>query len=222
VKRTFDVVVAALLLVALLPLLALLALGVWASGPGPILYRGARVGRAAQPFHILKFRTMRPAVAAQRAITVNDDPRVTPFGRVLRATKLDELPQLINVLRGDMSLVGPRPEAPSYVSTYTPEQRAVLTVRPGITGLSQVFFRHEERMLVGPDPERYYLAVLLPAKLKIDLDYVRRRSFWLDLKILALTLVALVRPVPTPALPLPDTATPAPHETPVGERTSHG
>jgi lipopolysaccharide/colanic/teichoic acid biosynthesis glycosyltransferase len=219
------VVVAAALLVALLPLLVLIALGVWASQPGTVIYRGPRVGLGGRPFQILKFRTMAlaPSSGASREVTIRDDPRVTRFGRLLRATKLDELPQLVNVLRGEMSLVGPRPESPHYVACYTPAQRAVLTVRPGITGLSQVFFRHEERLLGGPDPERYYVAVVMPAKLKIDLDYVRRRSFGLDCKILALTLVTLVRPVPTPALPLPDQAWEgaAPQAIPAGEGTSH-
>jgi lipopolysaccharide/colanic/teichoic acid biosynthesis glycosyltransferase len=206
VKRAVDVVVAALLLVALLPLFAVIAVGVWVGGPGAIIYRGPRVGRDGRSFHILKFRTMAPAPATGRALIVKDDPRVTRLGRLLRTTKLDELPQLINVLRGEMSLVGPRPEAPMYVEFYTPEERSVLSVRPGITGLSQVLFRHEEQLLGGSDPEHDYLTVVMPAKLKIDLAYVRRRSGWLDLQILALTLVALVRPVSPPALPLPDEA----------------
>ena len=134
-------------------------------------------------------------------ITIHADPRVTATGRLLRASKLDELPQLWNVIRGEMSLVGPRPEAPRYVAAYTPEQREVLSVRPGVTGLAQIYFRHEERLLGGSHPERYYQTTLMPAKLEIDRYYARHHSFWLDLKIIALTVVALFRPLTPPAKP---------------------
>jgi lipopolysaccharide/colanic/teichoic acid biosynthesis glycosyltransferase len=200
-KRVFDVVVAALLLVTLAPLLALLAGLVRLSGPGPVLYRGTRVGRDGRPFAMLKFRTMVDGAARGAAITIHGDTRVTRLGRVLRVTKLDELPQLINVLRGEMSLVGPRPEAPEYVAHYTPEQLGVLAVRPGITGLAQVRFRHEERLLYGPDWEAVYLRSVLPAKLALDREYLRSRSFWRDLWIIALTLQALVVREPPPRMP---------------------
>ncbi len=192
-KRFMDVSIAAALLLAAAPLFLLIMCAIWLDDPGPVIYRGQRVGRGGALFFIRKFRTMRVRQGMQSQITLRGDPRVTRVGRFLRATKLDELPQLLNVLRGEMSLVGPRPEAPCYVSDYTPEQRQVLTVRPGITGATQVLFRHEEQILTGADPERYYRSVVMPAKLTIDLEYVRHWSLWLDLKIMAHTLLALVR-----------------------------
>jgi len=200
-KRLFDIVVAAIVLVALLPVFAVIAGAILITDPGPIIYRGTRVGRGGRLFQIYKFRTMTVSATGTSPITVSNDTRVTSIGRILRATKLDELPQLINVLRGDMSLVGPRPESPHYVAYYTAEQRAVLNVRPGITGAAQVLFRHEERILSGPDPEWYYITTVMPAKLEIDLAYVRQPSLWRDLQIIALTLAALVRPIKTPLLP---------------------
>ncbi|HLW03733.1 MAG TPA: SDR family NAD(P)-dependent oxidoreductase [Ktedonobacterales bacterium] len=220
-KRCMDVGLAVGMLLAVMPLLLLIACAIVIDDRGPIIYRGQRVGRGGVPFSIMKFRTMRTRQTMASQITLRHDPRVTRVGRLLRATKLDELPQLLNVLCGEMSLIGPRPEAPCYVSDYTPEQRAVLAVRPGITGAAQVFFRHEEHMLSGANPERYYRSVVMPAKLAIDLEYVRRRSLWLDLKILALTLVALVRPVAPLGLlpqaePLPATALITSHAIPGG------
>jgi len=200
-KRALDVAISAAFLVVLSPVMAAIAIAVYLSDPGPIIFRGRRIGRYGRPFAIFKYRSMRQRTVPGAAITVGRDPRVTSVGRVLRATKLDELPQLVNVLRGDMSLVGPRPEAPEYVEKYTPEQREVLNVRPGITGPSQVAFRHEEELLVGPDPEWYYLTTVMPAKLAIDREYARNASVWLDLRILARTAISLVRPLPPPLPP---------------------
>ncbi|MBF6592259.1 MAG: sugar transferase [Ktedonobacterales bacterium] len=216
-KRLIDIVFAVFFLVLLSPLLLLLAAAVWINDPGPIIYRGPRVGRYGRDFRILKFRSMRvDQSGAKRAITIENDPRVTAVGRFLRGTKLDELPQLFNVLKGDMSLVGPRPEAPDYVARYTPEQRLILNVRPGITGLSQVYFRNEEQLLTGRAPEFYYFDAIMPAKLTIDLEYVRRQSVLFDIKVLILTAISLVRPFPVPPLPpmLEDRET-AKQETPV-------
>lgn len=229
-KRTFDLVVAAALLLLLCPLLTLIALAVWLDEPGSVVYRGQRVGRGGRVFAIFKFRTMTTARATSRAITVSHDPRVTRIGRVLRAAKLDELPQLVNVLRGEMSLVGPRPESPQYVALYTPEQRAVLAVTPGITGPSQLVFRHEEQLLTGPDPEHLYQTVIMPAKLGIDLNYVATHTFWGDLAILGRTVGAVIRPGARPAAPVaPSGETDtveimemAAHEAPLGKRTAHG
>jgi lipopolysaccharide/colanic/teichoic acid biosynthesis glycosyltransferase len=144
---------------------------------------------------------MRVQPAQTSDITVHADPRITAAGRFLRASKLDELPQLWNVVRGEMSLVGPRPEALRYVMAYTPEQREVLKVRPGLTGLTQIYFRDEERLLRGKQPERYYQGALLPAKLEIDRYYAHHRTFWLDMKIIVLTTVALFRPLTPPDKP---------------------
>ncbi len=191
-KRALDVTVAVSLLILSAPLMIAIALAIRLSSPGPIIYRGQRVGLHGQPFQILKFRSMRQHSASGRGITTAGDPRITAIGRLLRLTKLDELPQFINVLRGEMSLVGPRPEAPEYVALYTPEQRAVLSVPPGITGPSQIQFRHEEALLDCADPERYYVTDVMPAKLSIDLKYVAYHSLWVDFTILARSLGAII------------------------------
>ena len=192
-KRLFDVTASSIGLITTAPLLALIALLIKWDSPGPVLYRGARTGRDGQEFRILKFRTMTADAARRRRGNYNDgDPRVTRVGRVLRAYKLDELPQLWNVLRGEMSLVGPRPEDPRYVQYYTPAQRAVLRVPPGITSAASVRFRHEERMLEGKEWEARYLE-LLARKLDIDLAYLAHRRIWTDLKIIIATFLALFR-----------------------------
>src|SRR5436305_1549910 len=144
-KRVFDVAVSLLALVVLSPLLALIALAVKATSSGPVFHRGERIGRGGAPFRILKFRTMR-INASGPGLTRGGDARVTPLGRILRRSKLDELPQLVNILRGEMSIVGPRPEAPEYVRLYTAEQRRVLTVRPGLTSPASLRYRHEESL----------------------------------------------------------------------------
>lgn len=192
-KRVLDVIGASLALLCLLPLLLLLAALVRLSSPGPIFFRQQRVGRGGRLFWLYKFRTMRVANSGP-AITARGDGRITPVGRRLRQWKLDELPQLLNVLRGEMSLVGPRPEVPEYVRHYTEEQRQVLTVRPGITGLTQVEFRNEEALLAGrADVEACYLGTLLPAKLQLDLCYIRERTLAGDLRLLLRTVLALLR-----------------------------
>jgi FlaA1/EpsC-like NDP-sugar epimerase/lipopolysaccharide/colanic/teichoic acid biosynthesis glycosyltransferase len=200
VKRFGDVVVAALLLLMLSPVLAIIAALIRVDEPGPVIHRGLRTGQGGRPFTVLKFRSMTLAPMPRQEITVSNDPRVTRIGRFLRASKLDELPQLFNVLRGEMSLVGPRPESPHYTAYYTPEQQQVLSVRPGITGAAQIYFPHEEELLNGPDPEQLYITLVMPAKLAIDLEYVRYWSLWLDLKLIFLTLVAIVHPVAPPPL----------------------
>lgn len=193
-RRALDVVAASCGLIVLNPLLALIALLIKRDSPGPVFFRGERVGKDGRPFRVYKFRTM-VADASRRGpgITATGDSRVTRVGRFLRRTKLDELSQLINVLRGDMSLVGPRPEDPRYVALYTAEQRRVLSVRPGITSPASVRFRHEEAMLRDEDWERVYREKVLPSKLQIELEYLERRSVWRDLGIIAQTVLALVR-----------------------------
>jgi lipopolysaccharide/colanic/teichoic acid biosynthesis glycosyltransferase len=194
VKRALDVgLSSAALLVVGVPLL-LLGLLVRATSPGPALFRQLRVGRGGRPFRIWKLRTMSDSAAGGPAITVGGDPRVTALGRVLRRTKLDELPQLVNVLIGDMSLVGPRPEVPAYVALYSPEQREVLTVRPGITDFASLVFRDEEAVLRGfPDSERGYREVVLPRKLELARQYLREQSLVTDVKVLLKTAAALAR-----------------------------
>ena len=184
-KRAFDLAVASLGLVVTSPLLLAGAVAVKLSSPGPVLYRGVRVGRDGRAFQILKLRTMRVgADVGGPALTAAGDPRVTSTGRLLRRSKLDELPQLWNVIRGDMSLVGPRPEHPDFVKFYSEEQRKVLAVRPGITGPSSLAYMREEEMLTNPDPVAQYVDTIMPRKLAMDLDYVRSSTFSGDLKIL--------------------------------------
>jgi lipopolysaccharide/colanic/teichoic acid biosynthesis glycosyltransferase len=196
-KRLFDVFAAGAGLLLLAPLLLMLALWVKLDSAGPALFRQQRVGRHGVPFDILKFRTMvaRPDGGEGRQITVGRDPRITRAGRLLRSSKLDELPQLINVLQGTMSLVGPRPEVPRYVDCYPPAVRAtVLSVAPGITDLASILYKEESEILGrAADPERAYVETILPVKLAYYQRYVRERSFWLDLRIIVRTLAAVLR-----------------------------
>jgi lipopolysaccharide/colanic/teichoic acid biosynthesis glycosyltransferase len=193
-KRAFDVTAAVLGLIILAPVFLIIGVWIRATSPGPVFYRARRVGRNGVLFSLVKFRSM--VMNADRlgaGITAGDDPRITRPGRFLRRTKLDELPQLINVVHGDMSLVGPRPEDPRYVKSYTPAQRRVLTVRPGITSWASVQYRHEEQLLTAASVDEVYRREIMPRKLALDLDYIARRSFWLDARILLHTLLALFK-----------------------------
>jgi lipopolysaccharide/colanic/teichoic acid biosynthesis glycosyltransferase len=190
VKRLGDILAGTLLLVLSSPLLLFVAIWIRLTSPGSVLYRQARVGRGNRLFYVFKFRTMfENADRVGPLITSSDDSRVTPVGRMLRATKLDELPQLLNVVKGDMSLVGPRPQVPDFVQHFSAEHRLIiLGVRPGITGPTQIRFRCEEQMLEGiPDRERYYIETLLPLKCLLDVDYVQRRSLGYDACVLVQT-----------------------------------
>jgi lipopolysaccharide/colanic/teichoic acid biosynthesis glycosyltransferase len=188
-KRVLDLLLAAAGLLVLSPLFLMVKILSKLASPGPVFYVQDRVGRDGRIFKIVKFRTMQAASDPRSPrITASGDPRVTPWGRVLRSLKIDELPQLWNVLKGDMSLVGPRPEVPLYAKTYTAEQKEVLTVRPGITDPSSIAYRHEEELLGGqPDPELYYRKVVLPHKLALSLDYTRRISLTCDLLLMIKT-----------------------------------
>ena len=188
-KRALDLAVAVPLLVILSPLLVALAAAVRLTSRGPAFHRATRVGRDGRPFTMLKLRTMRAGPGA--AITTRDDPRMTTLGRALRRARLDELPQLFNVVRGEMSIVGPRPEDPRFVALYSEEQRAVLALRPGITGAAQLVFRDEAALLDPADPEGSYVRAVLPRKLAIDLEYARGRSLAGDLRIMGMTLRGL-------------------------------
>lgn len=183
----FDCTVAAIGLVVLSPFLLAAAAAVVLESGWPFLFRQTRVGRGGRPFQLAKFRSMRRA-APGRSITAGDDPRVTRVGRFLRRYKIDELPQLWNVLKGDMSLVGPRPEVPQFVDIADPVWQSLLLVKPGITDLASLVHRHEEEILAGTaDPERYYRDVVLPAKLALNFYYLQNRNFWRDLKLIMLT-----------------------------------
>ena len=188
-KRALDLAVAVPLLVILSPVLVALAAAVRLTSRGPAFHRATRVGRDGRPFTMLKLRTMRAGPGA--AITTRDDPRMTALGRALRRARLDELPQLMNVVRGEMSIVGPRPEDPRFVALYSEEQRAVLALRPGITGAAQLVFRDEAALLDPADPEGSYIRAVLPRKLAIDLEYARGRSLAGDLRIMGMTLRGL-------------------------------
>jgi lipopolysaccharide/colanic/teichoic acid biosynthesis glycosyltransferase len=187
-KRALDIVVAAVGLVVGLPLMAIVAVAIKLDSPGPVFYRGVRIGRNFTPFRLFKFRTMVANAEHLGGSTASKhDPRVTRVGRFLRRTKLDELPNLINVLIGQMSLVGPRPEVKFYTDKYTEEERFILAVRPGITDFASVQFANQQALIGEEDPERDFQARVLPRKNALRLKYARERSFWVDLRILGAT-----------------------------------
>ena len=193
-KRFLDIALSSLGLLCLLPLLLLCAILVKLSSQGPIVFAQQRIGRAFKPFWILKFRTMvHDAPKLGGIITVGEDPRITRIGRILRKTKMDELPQLLNVLKGDMNLVGPRPEAPKYVNMFREDYVEILQVRPGITDLASIKYRDEAAVLAeADDPEEAYVRIVLPEKIRLAKEYIRRRSFWFDLYLILLTIAKIV------------------------------
>jgi lipopolysaccharide/colanic/teichoic acid biosynthesis glycosyltransferase len=186
VKRSFDFIVALIALMIVSPVLLVLAAIIKLSSPGPVFYRGVRIGRNGVPFRIFKFRTM--VVNAEKlggSATAEDDPRITPIGRFIRRNKLDEFPQFMNVLIGDMSLVGPRPEVKKYVDMYTDEEKAILDLRPGITDWASIWNSNEAAVLEGStDPEKTYEELIRPTKLALQLFYARNHSLIVDVKIL--------------------------------------
>lgn len=200
-KRFLDVLIVVPCLLALSPLMLFIAGWIAAERSGPVLFRQTRVGQAGVPFTILKFRTMVSADRDQQQgasqLTVAGNARIkTMSGRVLRRSKLDELPQLLNVLRGDMSLVGPRPEVQRYVDQYAPQMAdVVLGLKPGITGIASIAFRNEEQVLaLSDDPERAYVEDVLPSKLRLEMFYARTRTIALDVKLLFVTLLVVILP----------------------------
>lgn len=195
-KRLLDLLIASVLLLLLSPMLLLMAFAIKLDSPGPVFFRQVRIGRHGVPFRIHKFRTMAHD-SAQRGpqLTVGGDSRITRTGAVLRKTKLDELAQLIDVLRGTMSLVGPRPEVPRYVALYPPALRdKLLSVRPGITDLASIEYRSENELLArAADPEREYVEVVMPAKLLIAARYLDDASVWTDLGVMLRTVAVIFR-----------------------------
>ncbi len=193
-KRALDFVISMFGLIVLAPGLVALALTIKIDSRGPIFYRGVRIGRYGNPFRMFKFRTMvEDAEKLGGASTPEDDPRVTRVGRFLRKYKLDELPQVLNVVTGEMSLVGPRPQVPWAVELYTQEERTILNARPGITDYASVRFRDEGEILRGSaNPDKDYLEKIHPEKMRLSLEYVRKQSLWLDCQILWKTLEAVV------------------------------
>jgi len=192
-KRAFDLVVTVAGLTACVPVTIAVGVAMRATGdPGPIFFGARRIGAGGHPFTLVKFRTMY-VNSSGGMLTSDRDPRVTPLGRHLRRWKIDEIPQLWNVLRGEMSLVGPRPEDPRFVDLSDPTHRRVFTATPGITGLAQLKFRNEEALLTGSEPERVYREEILPEKLRLDALYLDRRSLRLDARILLATALSVLR-----------------------------
>lgn len=194
-KRLFDIIFSFLGSIISAPLMILIALKIKAEGPGPVFYRGKRMGWEGGVFRIFKFRTM--VVDAEKLggpSTSADDPRLTQFGKFLRKRNLDELPQLINILKGEMSFVGPRPEVPQEVETYEPEtKKMILSVKPGMTDLATLANIHEEEVLKGSkDPHQTYREKIKPEKIRLGLEYVKKRSFFFDLKILLKTVKSAI------------------------------
>lgn len=189
-KRLVDIVLSSLVLVILSPLFLIIALLIKRDSPGPVFFRGIRVGRFGKAFRIYKFRTM--VVNAEKLggpSTAGGDPRITQVGRWIRRFNLDELPQFINVLKGEMSIVGPRPEVPQYVELFTEEEKTILTVRPGITDWATLWIRDEGTILAGSeDPEKTYMEKIWPEKHRLALEYVKNNSVWVDLEIMLKTL----------------------------------
>ena len=193
-KRLFDIIASGCGLIVLSPLFVILAIWVKLDSEGPVFYRQVRVGYKDKDFRIFKFRSMRVGADKGSLVTIGGrDPRVTRSGYFIRKFKLDELPQLINVLVGDMSLVGPRPEVRHYVDYWTPEQMHVLDVRPGITDSASIKFRNEnELMEKAEDPEDYYINVIMQEKIRLYMEYVDNASFLYDLKLIFKTFKVII------------------------------
>lgn len=204
-KRAFDVLLASCMLVGTTPLMLIAAIGILIASPGPILYRSKRVGKDGKPFYLYKLRSMTPSTSGTgSSITGLKDPRVYPFGEFLRKYKIDEFPQLINILKGDMSIVGPRPEDPGIVATYyTPRHRETLNVQPGLTSPGAIYYYTDlERRLAGDGSEAAYAERILPDVLAVDLVYIERESLWYDIRIVFRTALAILLTVISPNVSL--------------------
>lgn len=193
-KRLFDIIASGCGLIVLSPLFIILSIWIKLDSKGPVFYKQSRVGQHNRDFMLYKFRSMRVGSDKKGLITVgNRDPRVTKSGYFIRKYKLDEFPQLINVLIGDMSLVGPRPEVRKYVNLYTKEQMCVLDVKPGITDLASIRYRNENEILESVEnPDEYYINVVMQDKLNINMEYVSNHSFWYDIALIFKTFWAIV------------------------------
>ena len=192
-KRLFDVTLAVVGVVVFWPLFVLIAFLIKMGGRGPVFFRQDRVGEGGRTFRIWKFRTMAVESLPGPQLTIGRDARITPVGRWLRRSHLDELPQLFNVLTGEMSLVGPRPEVPRFVELYDAEQQRVLEIRPGMTDPASIRYRRESELLArATDPERFYVESVMPEKIQLNLEYARGATVWSDVRILLRTLAAVV------------------------------
>jgi lipopolysaccharide/colanic/teichoic acid biosynthesis glycosyltransferase len=192
-SRTLTFILALLATLVLFPLLLLVAVLIKLSMPGPVLFRQIRIGQHGKKFLIYKFRSMK-VNAEDISITLEHDERITPLGRFLRSSKIDELPQLVNILKGEMAIVGPRPDVPGYADCLEGENRMILSVRPGLTGADSVAYPDEEKLLAKQEnPEEYYNRVLYPAKVALNISYVKSRSCWGDWKIIFRTIGVIVK-----------------------------
>ena len=196
IKRMLDLAVSLIGLICLLPLLLLVAVLIKLDSTGPVLFRQTRMGMRFRPFQILKFRTMVQDSSRGQSITVGDDPRITRVGRFLRKTKIDELPQLINVFKGEMTFVGPRPEVPQYVELFRQDYEEILKIRPGITDLASIKYRNEAALLgQSKNPEEEYVTRVLPDKISLGREYVRCSSLAFDLRLIFRTFLKLIQEV---------------------------
>ena len=192
-KRIFDLFSSAICLLVFSPVLLFLAVWILVDSRGGVFYKQVRVGKNGKEFKLLKFRSMRPNSDKAGQLTIGNDNRITKVGRFIRRTKLDELPQLINIIKGEMSVVGPRPEVPKYVAMYTPEQRQVLQALPGLTDYASIQFIDEQTILgASPDPEKTYITEVMPQKLALNLQYINDRTFFLDIKLIFKTIGKIV------------------------------
>lgn len=193
-KRSFDIFFSVIGLILLSPVFLIMAIWIKWDSYGPVFYKQTRVGKNAKIFLLYKFRSMRVGSDKEGLLTVGEkDPRITRSGKFIRKFKLDEFPQLINVLRGEMSIVGPRPEVPKYVALYNEEQRDILNIRPGISDWSSIRFSNENELLAQAENyEDFYISEVMPEKLKMNLEYVRSNNFWIDLKIIFMTMKKIV------------------------------
>lgn len=192
-KRIFDLFSSAICLLVFSPVLLFLAVWILVDSRGGVFYKQVRVGKNGKEFKLLKFRSMRPNSDKAGQLTIGNDNRITKVGRFIRRTKLDELPQLINIIKGEMSVVGPRPEVPKYVAMYTPEQRQVLQALPGLTDYASIQFINEQTILgASPDPEKTYITEVMPQKLALNLQYINDRTFFLDIKLIFKTIGKIV------------------------------
>lgn len=193
VKRIFDLFASLTVLLIFLPFFLVISIWIAIDSPGGVFYSQVRVGKDGEEFRLMKFRSMHPESDKKGELTIGADSRITQAGRFLRKTKIDEFPQLFNIIAGDMSIVGPRPEVPRYVLLYSEEQRRVLSVQPGLTDYASIEYLDEQELLgKSDDPEKTYISEIMPAKLRLNLKYIEDRNFWLDLKLIFRTIFKIV------------------------------
>jgi len=194
IKRTFDIITSLFVIVILSPLFIVISVWILIDSKGGIFYKQIRVGKNGKEFKLLKFRSMKTGADKSGQLTVGNDARVTRVGHFIRKTKIDEFPQLLNIIKGDMSVVGPRPEVPKYVALYNEEQMRVLSVRPGLTDLASLkYFNEQEVLGKSLDPEKTYIEEVMPEKLRLNLQYVSQRSFYLDMSLIFRTIAKIFR-----------------------------